>query len=279
MLQPSDIFAVLVTYKVDYTTCSSWQSLHQSTAADQMQWLVYDNSPYPSTALPPNNLSYQHHPENPGVSIAYLTAAALAKKQGCSWLLMLDQDSHFPAHWFDEYAAAIARNQAAKIFTPILHAGNLLISPSRMKLGRGWPVKQPPPNTYDLRKFAPLNAGILVNVDAYIQSGGHIKAVELDFSDFAFIHQFQKKYPIAQLVNLQVEHTLSGIEKQAYKPAYERFKHYCAGATAFSKHGGPTSWLRFWCFWRAALLSLRYRNVKFFDVFWASLKKRDQKKP
>lgn len=272
MLQPSDIFAVLVTYKVDYTHCSSWKSLHQTSIAHQMHWLVYDNSPNPCTSTPPANLSYQHHPENPGVSAAYLTAAALAKERGCSWLLLLDQDSQFPAQWLDAYADALSQNPTAKILTPLLYAGKLLISPSRMKLGRGWPAKQLPPTNYDLRKYAPLNAGILVHVDAYLNSGGHIKAVELDFSDFAFIHQFQKKYPNAQLVNLRIEHALSGTEKSPYKAAYERFKYYCAGAAAFSRNGGSAFWMQFWCFWRAMLLSLRYQNVKFFDVFWASFK-------
>jgi rhamnosyltransferase len=277
MLHPSNIFAVLVTFKVDYIACSSWQSLHQSQVASQMPWLVYDNSPNPSPTTPPAYLSYQHHPENLGVSAAYLAAAALAKERGCSWLLLLDQDSIFPTHWLNAYAAALSQNPTAKILTPHLYAGKLLISPSSMQLGRGWPAKKLPPSTYDLRKYAPLNAGILVQVDAYLQSGGHLKTVELDFSDFAFIHRFQKKYPKAELVDLHIEHALSGIEKPTYQAAYERFKYYCAGAAAFSQNGGSAFWMRFWCLWRAALLSLRYRNVKFFDVFWASFKKSDQK--
>lgn len=277
MLQPSDIFAVLVTYKVDYTTCSSWQSLHQSPAASQMHWLVYDNSPNPSLSTPPANLSYQHHPENNGVSAAYLEAANQAQTRGCSWVLLLDQDSHFPSNWLDAYASALSQNNVAKILTPILYSDDLLISPSRIKLGRGWLAKQLPATTYELNEYAPLNAGCLVNVAAYLESGGHIAAVKLDFSDFAFIHRFQKKYPNAQLVNLRIAHALSGTEKMTYEAAYERFKHYCFGASAFSKAGGPPLWLRFWCLWRAALLSLRYRNVNFFNVFWATFKKSDQK--
>lgn len=266
MLNPSEILAVLVTYRTAFADCSSWQSLRAAPEGQQMQWLVYDNSPE-AQSTPPQGMHYVHHPENPGVGAAYQAGARLAMDLGCRWLLLLDQDSRFPVDWWPAFKSGQATYPAASLLSPQMQSGALLISPARLRFGRAWPAKTPPLGEYALRQYAPINAGILVGTDAYLASGGHDPRAALDFSDFIFIHRFQRVSPTAVCVPLVVQHGLSGMEKSSKTQALQRFLHYCRGASYYAEHKGSRRWLWFWCLWRAALLSLRYQNVKFFSVF------------
>jgi hypothetical protein len=269
MLAPQQILAVLVTYQVDFRNCSTWQSLQQHPAAQQMHWLIYDNSGgAPLQPAPSPLLSYQHHPENPGVSSAYLEAGRLAAEKNCVWMLLLDQDSVFPPNWFERYAAAVSESPAGVLFAPIIRSGHLLLSPSRYRWGRTWPAPTPPKSPFELRQHAPINAGTLLQTNAYLRAGGHIPEVALDFSDFAFLHRFQKQHPNGHLVDLTLQHSLSGTGRPLVEHSLRRFEKYCQGAKAFQRDGGPALALTAWTIWRALLLSFRYQNVNFFAVFW-----------
>jgi GT2 family glycosyltransferase len=267
MLHPTDILAVLVTYRTAFADSSSWQSLRSTPEGQQLQWLVYDNSPDPDPMAAAAGIHYEHHPENPGVGAAYQAGARLAMDLGCQWLLLLDQDSRFPADWWSAYARGHASHPAATLLSPQMQSGTLLISPARLRFERAWPAKTAPLGTYALTAHAPINAGILVNTNAYLASGGHDARAALDFSDFIFIHRFQRVSPTAVCLPLVVQHGLSGLEKSSLAQALQRFHHYCRGASYYAAQKGSRRWLRIWCLWRAALLSSRYRNVKFFSVF------------
>lgn len=266
MLNPADILAVLVTYRTAYADCSSWKSLHAAPEGRQMQWMVYDNSPE-ATAARPAGLHYAHHPENPGVSAAYQAGARLAIDLGCKWLLLLDQDSLFPANWWNGYAAGCAKFPASALFSPCMQGAALLISPARLRFGRAWPARTPFEGSYSLYEYAPINAGMLVRTADYLACGGHDERAALDFSDFIFSHRLRLFTPTAVCLPMVVQHSLSGIEKSDKAQALRRFSYYCRGASVYAQIGGPRRWLWLWTSWRAALLSLRYRNVKFFSVF------------
>lgn len=266
-LQASDILAILVVYGHSASQSSSWQSLQATKAGRQMRWLVFDNSPNPA-AEPLPDAYYEHHPENPGVSAAYLRGAALATEWGCHWLLLLDQDSCFPADWFEQYGQALEAHPNATLLVPGVPAGNAWMSPAKYYWHRGWLNAPMQPGPFLLQNYAPINAGMLIRLDAYLACGGHSAQVQLDFSDFAFLNRFQKQNPTAVLTNSTLQHSLSGIEEAGFDLRIKRFRIYCRDAAAFARTGGPAGWLWFWALWRSLLLTLRYRRLQFFRVFW-----------
>lgn len=266
-LQASDILAILVVYGQSANQSSSWQSLQATEAGRQMRWLVFDNSPAPTTE-PPAATHYEYHPENPGVSAAYLRGAALAAEMGCRWILLLDQDSRFPTDWFERYVQALETHPNATLLVPGVPAGNRWMSPAKYRWHRGWLNTPMPAGPFSLLQYAPINAGMLIQLDAYQACGGHEAQVQLDFSDFAFLHRFQKQNPTAVLAYFTLQHSLSGIEQAVFEQRLKRFGYYCRDAAAFARTGGPAGWLWFWALWRSMLLSLRYRQLHFFRVFW-----------
>lgn len=267
MLQPEHIQAVLVVYQQKAAESSSWKSLRATKAGKSMHWLVVDNG-LTAAGSPAAEVRYEHYPANPGVSAAYLRGAQVAEKTDCDWLLLLDQDSVFPTDWFEKYADALQRHPHATLLVPAVPAGKKWMSPARYRWHRGW-LNQPLPNgPFSLQKNAPINAGMLVRKAEYLRCGGHNREVSVDFSDFAFLQRLQKHDPLAVLVDFQLSHSLSGIEKASFEQRLKRFRQYCTDASAFARTGGPAGWLLFWAAWRALLLTARYRRLQFFRVFW-----------
>lgn len=271
-LESSDIFAILVVYGQQANQCSSWQSLQATEAGRRMRWLVFDNSPHPA-AEPPTNAVYEHHPENQGVSAAYLRGAALATEMGCRWVLLLDQDSRFPADWFERYKQALEAHPNATMLVPGVPAGDFWMSPAKYRWHRGWLNTPMQAGAFSLKQCAPINAGMLIWLDAYLACGGHEAQVQLDFSDFAFLHRFQKRNPMAVLADFRLQHSLSGIEVANFEQRLTRFRMYCRDAAAFARTNGPAGWLWFWALWRSMLLAWRYRRLQFFRVFWQEFPK------
>lgn len=270
ILTPEKVLAVLVIYGQLPENTHSWQSLQATSAGKKLHWLIYDNSPVPPSSLP-KDILYEHHPNNPGVSAAYLRAASVAGELGAEWLLLLDQDSIFSEDWFAHYEAAVSQHPAFPLFTPILTHGSSVLSPAPIRWGRTWSTTKLPPSTYNLRQFAPVNAGMLIRRNAYVQAGGHLPEVALDFSDFAFLFFFRKSHPEAILIKNRVEHQLSGVEKVPYEQRLSRYKLYCRDGLAFANAGGPKVALFGWMLWRALLLSIRYKRVEFFWVLLRSV--------
>lgn len=255
--------AILVVYGQDFRSCSSWESLHPTTHG-QLDWFVADNNP--QAVLHNEQIQYHHYPHNPGVSQAYLAGAAYAHEHGYAWLLLLDQDTHFPANSWEAYQSALKKWPNYPLYSPQLWSDELGISPAPVRFGRPFASKNLPSGSYSLGQFQPINAGMLVSLDAYRAVGGHDSDVYLDFSDFAFVRKLGRLYPQAVAFPLRIQHGLSGTEHRSLQQDYIRFSHYCRCMHAYVRSGGPWLWLYFWTIVRSLLLSFRHRSFRFFGL-------------
>lgn len=255
--------AILVCYGQDFRESVSWLSL-RAAAHDKLDWFIVDNSL--NAVAHQESVMYTHLPHNPGVSEAYLRGAAYAKSKDYKQILLLDQDSIFPKDAWESYELAQQKWPGYALYSPQLWAGNKGISPAPNKLGRTFAASILIEGPYSLRSYSPINAGMLLQLDAYLAVGGHASSVYLDFSDFAFIRRFRQQFPMAVAVPLTVKHGLSGLEKSSKNQDLSRFKHYLNCARAYAQIGGPKFWLYFWAIIRALLLSFRYRSFAFFGL-------------
>ncbi len=262
-----DTLAILVCYGQDFRQCSSWLSLRVAAGA-QLDWFVADNSPHP--VLQDEAIVYRHYPHNPGVSVAYLEGAAFARNEGYSWILLLDQDTNFPAESWQAYQEARTQWPDYALYSPQLWSAQKGISPAPARFGRAFASEKLPSGPYSLAAYSPINAGMLLSLDAYLAVGGHVPSVYLDFSDYAFIRKFRRKFPKAVALPLRIHHHLSGTEKRTKEQDFTRFGHYCRCAKAYARVGGPRFWLFFWAFARALLLGIRHRSFRFFGLILTS---------
>lgn len=190
----SSLLIVIVIYNESIYNTKTYKSLIKEK---NINLFIYDNSPTPQHIESefPTTWIYISNPTNPGLSYAYNCAAKYAKEQKIKWILLTDQDTIFDSNILNEYEISISKYPNIKLFVPIISIGNkYFISPLKMKHHTTKYSKHVPYGINKLTKYSPINSGMMILVEAFLESGGYNEKVRIDYSDYQFIEQFSKKH-------------------------------------------------------------------------------------
>ena len=223
------ILCVIVLYKCKLEDSKSYQSLLRDK---DITIFAYDKSPTPQE-VNVKNVIYVHDSQNSGLGVAYNKAAQYAKCEHFEWLLLLDQDTIFSYKAMDIYMKSIMDYPYIKMFVPIHQiADGRYISPARYICKGSHPIHTMKSGLLKFKVAAPINSGVMVNVDAFYKAGGYDEKVILDFSDIRFMEKFQKIYPefyaIREVVCLQE----FSIEERDFNKLMVRYKIFLQCALA-----------------------------------------------
>lgn len=186
----NSILFVLVLYNCKLEDSKSYQTLLKGDK--NLSIFVYDNSPQSQRITLPNVI-YVNNPSNPGLGIAYNTAAKYAKQNEFEWILILDQDTTFENDALSKYIEAIIKYPSISLFAPIHKISNgKYISPTKYFHRTSKPADSVPKGIVPLLPYAPINSGMLIRIDTFWQAGGYEDSVWLDFSDIQFIEKIKK---------------------------------------------------------------------------------------
>ena len=265
------LLIIIVVYNKALEDCESFQSLLQMTEKDSdLNLYVYDNSKLPQKIRVTEGVSilYNHDSNNSGVSIAYNLGARYAEKTHKKWILLLDQDTTLPKRILNSYQEALQKNPSLKLFAPMLMLQNgKIFSPCIYKFKRGFHPKEVTSGVHSLYKLAPVNSGMLINLNAFLEVGGYNNKVKLDFSDFQFIERFRRKYSTFYVLDIQCLQDFSN-DEVSYTSQLNRFIYYSNGARNIDKlnildkiqYGAVV-------FLRAFRLTTKYKKLGFISVF------------
>jgi len=271
----SKVLPVIVLYGQDFTNSHSIVVLDSyiSDKSVLIDLFVYDNSPeckYEEQFRYHNfNVRYIHDPSNAGVSKAYNSGANYAKAKSKEWILLLDQDTEFPANYIDSYEHAVKKNSGVNLFAPVLKTkSDQIMSPCRYFHKRGYWLKEIPGGNMDAEDYSPVNSGMLINLKAFFEVGGYNEKVKLDFADFQFVERYSKVYGNFHVINLICIQDFSGFEKDFDKLKH-RFAFFCQGAKNCDRNNFSDRWWYFLAvFRRMAGLVLRTRSFSFVPIFF-----------
>lgn len=206
---------------------------------------------------------YLEQKNNPGISKSYNIAAEYAKRKGYNWILLTDQDTTFPPDAIDVYKSAIENNPRIKMFLPKVKImiGEFM-SPVKSTHYFSRLSHYSPSGRINPKKYAIINSGLCINVDAFFEAGGYNEKVWLDFADIQFIEKFAKKYDEAYVIDLECIQSFSN-EGQNINQKINRFKLFCDSI----KHYEPSNRLNiFWIFCvtlkRAVSLCKQSKSIK-----------------
>lgn len=259
---------ILVMYNCNLENSDAYKSLIESNKDKKLHILIYNNSPEIKIE---QTINTNHQTEiindnsNAGVSKAYNYGAKRAKEQKLTWILLVDQDTIFPKHFFEETKEYISQFPGEKLFAPILNSNNSYLSPCYFKYNRG---KISTNVTIGLNNFnnkSLLNSGLLIDVTTYLEIGGYNEKIKLDFSDFYFIVKFQKTHKYFVLTSATCEHHLSASETNLEKQLI-RFEYYCGGALEYGKSLNQVFQIYLLIIFRTLLLSLKQQTFRYFIV-------------
>lgn len=257
-----NILIVIVLYEESLFSCTTYKTLIDACKCRDVY--IYDNSPQSCHTYDdfPSSWKYISDTTNPGLSYAYNRAAEYAKKNGYEWMLLTDQDTIFSYNIIEKYINAINNNQDIMLFAPQFKTTkDKWFSPVRLFHNINLHTNMILPGRYALKNYSPINSGMVINVDAYMQVGGYNESVFLDYSDFQFIEKFKQKYPHFFLLDAVCEQNFSN-EIQSKRQKYNRFHLFCRSLrnfqcdSMFDKLG-----IHFIVIKRCISLSLQYLSV------------------
>ncbi|MBA4144904.1 MAG: hypothetical protein C0523_04015, partial [Cytophaga sp.] len=142
-----DTLFIIVIYNCVIAQSSAFQSLLKiSLRKNAINIFIYDNSPH-AQELPYGNanIHYHHHPTNAGVSAAYNEGFRKAKQLNLKWLFLLDQDTELPDDAWPKYAHHVSAQPGHGVFAPMIIDGDQIISPFKLRWGKGIKIKRRQP--------------------------------------------------------------------------------------------------------------------------------------
>lgn len=211
------ILVVLVLYRMDLAESSSFQSLLRNfpdNDFEEIHLLIFDNSPVQGrVAGMPAGLSvhYRHDPANGGLSAAYNCALELGNDLGCTWLLLLDQDSELPRSFLAELAASIREfdgDEGLAAIVPQVRGQRSILSPHTIRLGFVKPITAWS-RRVESRRMTAINSGTAVRIAFLNEVGGFSRKYWLDFMDYWLFNRIHKSGKRVGLSGSAMEHHMT----------------------------------------------------------------------
>ncbi|WP_393935308.1 glycosyltransferase family protein [Aeromonas rivipollensis] len=206
------ILVVFVLYKENFFDCVSYKTFSLDELGGINTVYIYDNSPEPhcdEDLLRFKNLGFEyvHDYKNPGVSQAYNTAAIYAKKNGYSWILILDQDTNYKTVSLSKYREAmvmVQNNTSVAVITPLLfNSRGQINSPAKNYYGRYFPVGNKfRGGLLNIRHYSCMNSGLLIKTTSFEEVSGYDSSL-FYFSDHDFFYRLgllRKNMYVSQVV-------------------------------------------------------------------------------
>lgn len=234
---------------------------------------IYDNSLFPQEVPIIENLTiyYTHDKNNSGVSRAYNQGVMIAKKIDKRAVVLLDQDTFFTKDFLTLYEEKYIEYGEQYIYSPIICNSNStkIYSPSLLNnfIGKTQSFDEFQfREKYDLNKKSVINSGLMIPISLFEKIGGYKENIKLDFSDIYFIEKYKQIENKIILIDLYINHCISGDEGYNFSKEYTRYKYYCLGAKELQNALNISIWYS--PFRRLLRLTLKYKSFVFFKIFF-----------
>lgn len=230
--------------------------------------LIYDNSEIRINYEV--DYHYVHDNNNSGVSKAYNYGFILAEQLGLRYVLLLDQDTAFDNSKLEKYRELVWKFGDEYIYAPIIKSSNKIYSPYREGLIRNYPLDLREFNykeLYKLKSRSVINSGLLIPLKVFKSVGLFNEQIKLDFSDTFFINNYKSKQMCLVLIDIQLDHKLSGDEGKNIQKELRRFRFYCNGAKSMLKTSNSTIRIYSLVFFRMLRLVFKYNSIHPFKTY------------
>lgn len=229
------ILYVLVIYGCTVEDSLSFQTLLSALPEEHIHLFVYDNSPKEQTTRIRVG-QYVHDTTNGGLGKAYNEACRYANKHGYNWLLLLDDDTTFPANAVEKYREAIIEHPDIEMIVPRHRiSSGLYMSPTHYRMKTSHLQDSVPTGVVSFHKASPINSGMMVSVRSFLQAGGYDEPVRLDFSDIRFIEKYKRHYHSFYVMPDVICTQRFSATDTVTERVYNRFLIYLECAAAYPK--------------------------------------------
>lgn len=196
-------------------------------------------------------------PTNPGLAQAYTVALEAVEAAGCSWLILLDQDTAVSTEYLREVTGLIDREDELSsahvdVLVPKLEHGGRQVSPHGRPRIRTRAAHFPAQTALPSSAWY-YNSGIVLRTAAVRRAGGFPDAYPLDYLDHALAQQMRRHGSVAWQLGAVLEHDLSVLAPESL--SISRYLSITRAEERFaSEFGTPPD--RVWLLVRRSALAL-----------------------
>lgn len=240
MNQINDLLILVVVYNKEPGTSAAIQSIESIRSNNDLSFkvLIHDNSKNSSKSFEALNFLYKNNPSNVGVSGAYNSACEVAEKRGCSWMLLLDQDTSFDNSLLNEF---LHHRDGADVCVPQVYYQNKKMSPSSKSF---------------------INSGLFVSIATFKSVGGYNERLRLDYTDVDFSNRLHQSSARFVELDARLDHQLD-FYRYSLEEAMHRFLIFLEDASAFKDISGKKLRVFKDVFLRAIKLTMVHRTLWF----------------
>lgn len=248
------ILAVMVRYNTPLAQSNTANGVVAALACnpalrERYHFLIWDNSPEALVSHSiPTPFEYRHSRHNLGISGACNGALQLARQQGHSWILLLDQDTHVTATFLEtmlRWSMDLALRREIALAAPTVRVGGSIVSPRRHLFNRHSAYPDSAPCIADGEPFA-INSGSLLRTSALHTIGGFSPDFWLDYSDMYVCHQlYLHGYKIWRATDAELQHEMSVMDYDRLMTP-SRYTNFAYAETAFNDlyKGSLENWVQ-----------------------------------
>lgn len=230
------IFAVI--YKAKAQDCIAFSSLmqHRDHITVPHKIVVYNNSP--EIEQTDDRCSFVNGKGNDMLAKAYNAGIAIAKAEGCEWILLMDQDTPFGKNYFEKACHFIENAGDCDMAVPTIMAGGKVASPTYYHPTIGpYLITTPLTKIGKSEKYVTaFNSGAVLRVSAIEELGGFNEEYPLDALDNWYFHNLRKNGHFTHVMDCQLTQNLS--LNNPSEISITRYKSIMNSALRFAKSIG-----------------------------------------
>lgn len=249
------VYVIIVLYKTKLEDSVTYNALKRNLSVLKKlgsKILIYNNSP--EIEVPLSEDYIVHTPtENLMLAGAYNYALEQANKDGCKWLLLLDQDTQLTEEYFKELKIFLdsTENENYDVAVPVLVNGKYHLSPIAYKKNQG-PFAdiseiQEQKDIASLKHnefVVAYNSVSLLSVSALNNIGGFGTEYKLDFLDYYYYYKLSSNNVRIYILPVYLNQNLSLLEDK-FSMSLERYEDYLYSRLKFARSIGLKSILLF----------------------------------
>lgn len=236
------ILAVVVRYKTSLEQSQTFLGLTQALRqhpelSAHLRVFLWDNTPAGlDNPQLPTGFEYGHTGENLGVSGAYNHALEAARRHGCTWMLLLDQDTSITGEFLQRMLAwsdQLQNRAEVGSIVPFVRSHGELVSPRRLaSFNRVLQIDRSASGLYRGSAYA-VNSGSLLRVSCLYEIGGFSEEFWLDLSDvYIFQRLYERKRYMYIAGDIELQHSIAGMNFE-HDMVPERYSTFLAAENAY----------------------------------------------
>jgi len=255
------IGAVVVLYRMSEQVSPAVRALERAPTAcrDRLFVVTHDNSEAPIADVSLSRVVAQRTTAvaNPGLATAYTTALNAAEAAGCSWLMLLDQDTAVSTEYLHEVIDLIDRevelsSTQVDVLVPVLSHSGRQVSPHARPRVRSRAARTPTHTPLPSSTWY-YNSGVVLRTAAVRRAGGFPSAYPLDYLDHALAELMRGHGSVVWQLGAVLEHDLSVLAPGSL--SISRYRSITSAEERFTAEFGTTS-DRFWLLVRRSALAV-----------------------